>query len=87
MPTGARLAATDKTPGHRHQKWWVPQFSVPTLDFPDFSRNLKQVTNGSTQTSSEQTHSAGGVTLPHTLESSVSSPFCVMLPGRHRKAS
>lgn len=89
MPKGAwPLIKTHKAPGHRQQKWWVPPFPVPTLDFPDFRRDLEEATNGSMQT-------RGGlhsVTLPRPSEPPLSglqpggcpSPFCVMLLGRQK---
>lgn len=61
---------TNQVPGQRPQEWKVLHVSVPTPEFPDFCRNLEEVSHGSTQTR-EGPHSAGDVTPPHLMEPSL----------------
>lgn len=76
MPTEARrLIKTNQVPGQRHQKYWVPHFSIPTPDFPNFHRNLEEFTNGSMQ-AREGPHSTlgrGRMIIPHTRGQAVPS--------------
>lgn len=78
MPTEARrLIKTIQVPGQRHQKYWVPHFSIPTPDFLNFHRNLEEFTNGSMQ-ARDGPHSTlgrgrGRMIIPHTRGQAVPS--------------